>query len=155
MRIFRQFAVQIHAAAQAAEVNTPSLLVQVAVYLAEVLLNQGDVQLIQAGQMIHTIIKGHIVRKSIQLTFLFFRGLNGACHFTDPVDTFPAIFAHIFRRRVWAHAAAGSPHNKEHLTGILYDFSDGHILRLNQFALIQHILLIFIHALTGNADLRI
>ena len=104
--------------------------------------------------MIHSVIEGDIIRQIVKVFLLLLRRNDRACHFTNPINPLFAVLRHISRRGVGAITSTRCPHNDEEFLLILHYLRDGHILRLDALALVQHILQVAVDLLlwhTGQA----
>ena len=152
--IFGKLAVQIHIPAQTSKISLPCILIQIASHFTKILLNQSDVHVTEFRLVIHPIIEGNIIRQIIKIFLLLLSRYNGACHFANPINPLFAILRHISRRGVGSIASTRSPHNDKEFLLILHYLRNGHILRLDALAFVQHILQIAVDLLlrhTGQA----
>ena len=89
--------------------------------------------------MVHAVIKRDIVGEAVQIAPLGLRRSQSTRHLTNPV--YPLAFLpHAFRRGVGAHAAARRPNDNEGFAFVFCDIHNGHIVRLNELAFVDHVL---------------
>ena len=101
--------------------------------------------------MVDSVVKRDVVGQIVEITLLGFRGGNGACHFSDIVNPFFAVFRKTPGRRVWPRISTGRPNDNKLFAFVIYHFNDGKIFRLNQFTLVQQIFLVCIDFLRRHS----
>ena len=99
-----------------------------------------------------SVVKRDVIGKSEQIPRFFLRRSDRARHFADIINPFFVALRHGFRGRIRTNASTRSPNDDELLVFVISDLDDRHILRLNEFALVQHILEKAVNSPRRHAD---